>query len=204
MKTIHILTTGTLLSIIAAVVPGANAQTAAPAAAPATTTTTPAAPAAAPAAQPGLAGYDKVIYVQRLPTVEEIVAAAPAGAVAERIEMLSGQVAVFYRLANGALNTVAYAQLAPNGMASTPPIPAGPAPATVPGTTPPPPGAPPAGAVPAATDAPGYYYYPAYSYPADPYYYYGYPSPYAYPYPYLFPFGGVRVGIGIGIGGHRR
>jgi len=203
MKNIPILYTGILLSFLVAVATNVSAQTAAPAAASASTTTAPATPAAAPA-QPGLAGYDKVIYVQRLPTVEEIVAAAPAGAVAERIEMLSGQVSVFYRQANGALSSVAYAQLAPNGVASTSPIPASPAPAAVPGTNPPLPGAPPAGAVPAATEPPGYYYYPAYSYPAESYYYYSNPYPYAYPYPYLFPFGGVRLGIGIGIGGRRR
>jgi hypothetical protein len=204
MKTIQILTAGTLLSFLAAFAPGASAQTAAPAAtpphAPATTTTS----NPAPAGQPGMAGYDKVIYVQRLPSIEELATATPAGAVMERVEVLNGQVAVFYRYANGALSSVAYAQLAPTGVASTTPVPAAPAPAAVPGTDNNSAAAPQGVPVPTAPAPPGYYYYPTYSYPVEPYYYYGSPYPYAYPYPYLYPFGGIRLGIGIGIGGRGR
>jgi len=184
MKTIPALATGTLLCFAAAFAPIARAQAAAPAAA------TPS--AVAPAAQPGLAGYDTVNHVAKLPTVDDVMRSVPQGLIVERIEESQAQVVVYYRASSGVTTKVAYVQLPQAGMAST--APSAPA-ASVPVPTPAP-------AVTAAPPATVYYTQPApvyvyqtYSDYSDPYYY-GYP----YPFPYLYPFGGI--GLGIRIGGH--
>ncbi len=214
MKTIHAIATGTLLGVLSAFAPGLCGQTLAPTSAPpsAPAAATPSIPAAAaPVAQTAMAGYDKVIYVQRLPSVEQLAATVPEGSILERVEVVSGQVAAFYRNATGAVTSVAYAQLAANGVASTPPVPAAPSPAQVPTANILPAPPPPEAAVPMPPPPPTYYayptttyYYPTYSYPAATYYDYGSPYRYASPYPYLYPFGGIRLGIGIGFGGRGR
>jgi hypothetical protein len=176
MKTITALATGTLLCFATAFAPIARAQAAA---------TPPS------AAQPGMTGFDKVVSVATLPTVDEIMRSVPQGSIVERIEQSPTQVVVFYRASSGATSKEAFVRLPQAGVASTAPsAPIAPAPA------PPPPavtGAPPATVY--YTQPAPVYAYPDYSYYSDPYYY-GYP----YPYPYLFPFGGI--GVGIRLGGH--
>jgi len=185
MKTIPALAAGTLLCFAAAFAPIARAQAAAPAAA------TPS--AVAPTAQPGLAGYDTVNHVAKLPTVDDVMRSVPQGLIVERIEESQAQVVVYYRSSSGASTKVAYVQLPQAGVAATaptaPPAPAAPVPVPAPApvvTAPPP-------ATVYYTQPAPVYVYPTYSTYDDPYYY-------GYPYPYLYPFGGI--GLGIRIGGH--
>jgi hypothetical protein len=179
MKTIPAIATGILLSLASMSVPNAFAQ--------------------APA-QPNLAGYNRVVHVAVLPSIDYLLQTVAPGSTVDRIEETKGQMAVTYRTAAGATIVDAYVLL--NQPTVAPPPPSYPATATtVPIPTPAP--ALPAVSAPAVVYVqpttvvpyPDPNYYPTDAYSVDPYAYA------AYPYPYFYPLGGI--GIGFFGGGNR-
>ncbi len=136
-------------------------------------------PTAAPAVAAPTPAASKVIYAPRLPTANELSAAAAAQQLTiVRIEQTTSSVTAVYQSAAGAASTVVY-QLLPGANTATPAVaaPSAPAPAVV---------YQPAARV-AYYDGYGPYYY-------DPYYY----DPY-----YWYPPVSVRLGFGYR-GGFRR